>query len=135
MEIPISNGELIDKISILQIKLHNIKDSHKKVNITKELCLLQAKADSLFQNKELPLPFETSLLTQKLYVQLKYINEKLWKVEDSLRECERNKQFDENFIQLARSVYSLNDSRAQIKKQIDKLTSSDLTEEKSYERY
>ena len=122
---PISLGELLDKISILKIKQKNIKDEKKLVLINEELSLLESTLrNSIDENKVL-------LYLSKLLL----INEKLWKIEDDIRDCERKKQFDENFIKLARSVYINNDKRSEIKLEINNYFGSTLIEVKSYEKY
>tara|TARA_Y100000590_G_scaffold466082_1_gene640311 strand:- start:1223 stop:1606 length:384 start_codon:yes stop_codon:yes gene_type:complete len=122
---PISLGELIDKISILQIKHEKINDLKKKKIIANELQLLQ---DILHNNidKELYESFLNKLIT---------INKKLWSIEDDLRMHEKNKKFDDNFVELARSVYYSNDERAKIKLEINNKFGSKIIEVKSYEKY
>ena len=123
---PMSVGELLDKLTILEIKAEKIKDLGKLKNINYELKLLQQTW------------LETGLShdkTEALKDDLKIVNLKLWKIEDDIRIKEKNRQFDEEFIQLARSVYYQNDDRAQVKKAINILTGSDLVEEKSYQSY
>ena len=119
MEIEVSNGEIVDKYTILLIKAEMIKDEDKLVNVKKELSHLAdvvLKLNIKKENKE----------------QLIKVNLSLWMVEDELRECESAKRFDDYFITLARQVYILNDERAVIKKQINIETNSNLIEEKSY---
>lgn len=125
MKIEVSNGEVIDKITILQLKRKNIQDSEKLLNIERELEILLTSANALL----------ISPAVQSQYLALLEVNSTLWQVEDSLREKERAKQFDEDFIQLARDVYYTNDKRAAIKKEINLITNSELVEEKSYEQY
>ena len=127
MKIEVSNGELLDKISILELKLLKIEDKEKLVNIQKEFDTLNPLAKELFEN------FGGQL--QNHYLELARINGLLWDIEDWIRDCEREKRFDEEFIQLARSVYVTNDQRSEIKKLINKATNSDLVEEKSYKDY
>ena len=122
---PISLGELIDKISILIIKEKNIKDNEKLFLIKNELKLLN---DAMA--KVVPLENIKNYLDQ-----LVEINSQLWKIEDNIRECERKKNFDENFIKLARSVYITNDKRADIKLEINKEFGSKIVEVKSYNKY
>lgn len=117
INIPISIGELFDKISILEIKTIRVEDDLKLNNITKELQMLSSIAPEC---------------DTKLYMKLKTTNEQLWDVEEKLRQKERNNEFDADFIQLARSVYILNDQRAGIKYMINKFYNSELIEEKSY---
>lgn len=115
--IPVSIGELIDKISILQIKLSKIKNTNKLNNINKELKLLL----NLHKNIE-----------KKIFDKLYLINSQLWDIEEKIRDMENKNQFDDIFIQTARSVYLLNDERAKVKKEINTKYSSELFEEKSY---
>ena len=127
MKIEVSNGELLDKISILELKLLKIEDKEKLVNIQKEFDTLNPLAKELFEN------FGGQL--QNHYLELARINGLLWDIEDWIRDCEREKRFDEEFIQLARSVYVTNDQRSEVKKLINITTGSDLVEEKSYKDY
>ena len=122
----ISVGELLDKISILEIKQNNLKDEEKLKIVTKELSSLKETL-----NKDVKFTDEI----QSLYNDLKKINAKLWDIEDGKRDCERRKEFGEEFIQLARSVYIENDNRAKIKNNINKLSGSNISEVKSYEKY
>ena len=122
---PISLGELLDKISILVIKDKNITDTEKKQHIKKELLSLHDTLDKIISRDEV-----------KQYIEsLISINTKLWNIEDDIRDCERNKQFDQKFIDLARSVYFTNDKRSQIKLKINQKFGSELVEVKSYEKY
>ena len=123
MKIEISNGELLDKLSILEIKLYKITDTAKLANIRSEFELLKPFGDQLIP------------LVGDLYKDLISINSKLWEIEDTIRNLERNQQFGEEFIQTARKVYHENDERARIKKEINLLTHSGLVEEKSYSAY
>ena len=122
----ISVGELLDKISILEIKQNNLKDEEKLKIVTKELSSLKETL-----NKDVKFTDEI----KSLYNDLKNINSKLWDIEDGKRDCERRKEFGEEFIQLARSVYIENDNRAKIKNNINKLSGSNISEVKSYEKY
>ena len=122
----ISVGELLDKISILEIKQKNIKDEQKIKIISKEL-------ESL--NYSLKKDVRITDEIQSLYEDLKKINIKLWNIEDGKRDCERNGDFGEKFIQLARSVYIENDQRAKIKNKINKISGSNISEVKSYDQY
>jgi hypothetical protein len=124
--IPVSWGELIDKITILEIKYERLRASDALKNVQRELTLLQTE---LTRNEII------SSMTLELKMQLKKINESLWEIEDSIRDRERSKCFDESFIQLARSVYINNDERARIKKEINTITRSALIEEKGYTSY
>jgi chaperonin cofactor prefoldin len=126
LHVPVSVGEVLDKITILQIKLAHISDAEKRVNVQNEL-------DAL-----LPLVAGDSFITgqtQTLIAELKSVNEALWEIEDDIREQEAAKNFGEEFIRLARAVYVTNDKRAAIKKKINLATGSALIEEKSYESY
>ena len=122
---PISLGELVDKISILMIKKKNISDSIKLEHVAKELEFLQKTLKKYISEDKI----------NKFIEELVNINSKLWKIEDDIRECERNKLFDQTFIDLARSVYFTNDKRAKIKNDINKNFGSELVEVKSYEEY
>ena len=127
MKIEVSNGELLDKISILELKMLKIEDEDKLVNIKKEFETLNPLCVKLFEK------FGGQL--QNHYLELARINGLLWDVEDWIRDCEREKRFDEEFIQLARSVYVTNDQRSEVKKLINVMTNSGLVEEKSYKDY
>ena len=127
MKVEVSNGELLDKLSILELKLNNIKDNKKIINIKNEYVGLRPLCDDLFNN------YGEELIS--LYSKLSEINAELWQIEDDIRECERNKVFNEEFIRLARAVYFTNDKRSDIKKSINLLTDSGFVEEKSYEDY
>lgn len=120
----ISVGELIDKISILEIKLEKISDPEKNKNIQIELDLLESYYKKI-KNNEL----------DEIKDKLKNTNLKLWNIEDEIRACERNKDFGDNFIKLARSVYITNDQRFELKNSINELFSSEIKEVKSYESY
>ena len=120
----ISVGELVDKITILEIKLDKIKNTDKLKNIKNELNILQKYFDEIQNNNLIGLKSN-----------LKDTNLKLWQIEDDIRVCEKNNKFDEDFIQLARSVYITNDKRFEIKNSINQLFSSEIKEVKSYESY
>lgn len=122
-KIPISNGELIDKITILEIKKEKINDKKKLIYIEKELLYLNKYLEDLKKLK----PKLIELINN-----LKIINEKLWNIEDNIRRKEKLKEFDNEFIEIARSVYKENDKRSKIKLEINNLTNSDLKEIKSY---
>ena len=119
----ISAGELLDKISILEIKLDNIKDKEKLVEINKEYKSLEETRKSNIEITE---------NLQKLINQLSEINLKLWNIEEEKRICEKNEDFGNNFIKLSRNVYKNNDKRAKIKSDINKLLGSNIKEVKSY---
>ena len=123
---PVSWGELLDKITILQIKSERMTDATKLVNVRKELTEL---TQTVAQTTTL------SLAVESLVKDLKQINEKLWVIEDDIRECERQKDFGAKFIELARGVYFTNDERARLKKEINTAMGSALVEEKSYAAY
>ena len=127
MQVEISNGELIDKITILEIKLIEIEDKDKLINIQKEFDILNPLVEELFEKYDGQL--------QNHYLELAKINGELWDIEDWIRDCEREKRFDKEFVELARSVYITNDKRCEVKKLINILTSSGLVEEKSYKEY
>jgi hypothetical protein len=122
----ISLGELIDKITILTIKTERISDSEKLKNITVELELLQQLFNEYIGNRA---------DIAQLMKELKITNEKLWDIEDMIRGKERIKEFNDEFIQLARSVYITNDKRCSLKRTIDTILGSEILEEKSYEAY
>ena len=125
MNIEVSHGEIVDKLTILQIKKKNIFDPEKLVNINKEY-------DYLISIVENDLGIST---TSSEYLELLSINEELWVIEDDIRDKERKKEFDDEFIKLARAVYYTNDVRAEIKKEINLKYSSGFVEEKSYQSY
>ena len=127
MKAEISNGELIDKITILEIKLIEIEDKDKLINIQKEFDILNPLVEELFEKYDGQL--------QNHYLELAKINGELWDIEDWIRDCEREKRFDKEFVELARSVYITNDKRCEVKKLINLMTSSGLVEEKSYKEY
>ena len=127
MKVEVSNGELLDKLSILELKLKNIKDDKKLINIKNEHGGLSPLCNNLFNN------YGNEL--RSLYAKLSEINAELWKIEDDIRECERNKDFGDEFVLLARAVYFTNDKRSDVKKSINLLTESGFVEEKSYEDY
>ena len=127
MKAEISNGELINKITILEIKLIEIEDKDKLINIQKEFDILNPLVEELFEKYDGQL--------QNHYLELAKINGELWDIEDWIRDCEREKRFDKEFVELARSVYITNDKRCEVKKLINILTSSGLVEEKSYKEY
>ena len=126
IKIPVSIGEIVDKITILEIKSERIHDAEKLKHIKSELDMLNLACN------------EAGLLLENInkeYVELKKINERLWDIEDWIRDKERLGNFDKEFIELARSVYFTNDERDRIKKEINLKLGSDLVEEKSYSDY
>jgi len=122
---PVSLGELVDKISILHIKNINIKDDEKLKLIREELELLNNTLNDHIKRDDI----------QKYLELLIEINSKLWVIEDDIRDCERNENFDQKFIDLARSVYFTNDKRSEVKLDINKKFGSTIIEVKSYEEY
>ena len=126
IKIPVSVGELVDKITILEIKKKIIKDKMKLKNIKNEL---------EFLNDILKKKVKLDNLIKKEISSLKKINMKLWVIEDGKRNCEKNKNFGKKFLLLARNVYIYNDKRAKIKLNINMLTGSKIIEEKSYNKY
>lgn len=127
MKIEVSNGEILDKITILVIKSKMITDPVKLKNINNELDELKSFLDVV--------GYESNVTVNFLVKELQSINEKLWVIEDKLRDKEKLKEFDDEFIQLARGVYFTNDERARIKKNLNEVTNSKLVEEKSYQKY
>ena len=127
-QIPISWGELIDKITILQIKLENLTSHDALNNVARELKQLQ----SIFLKH---CPKTINLKQFEFELELKRKNQQLWDIEDKIREKEKYKSFDDEFIQLARSVYITNDERSRIKRSINETFGSELVEEKSYSDY
>ena len=126
IKVELAYGELLDKITILQIKSERITDAEKVANVNKELNLLNDlwAADA-----------KSSADISGEFKALKEINEKIWDIEDGIRDKERDKEFDDKFIELARSVYFSNDKRAEIKRAINMKLGSELIEEKSYSDY
>lgn len=124
--IPISWGELFDKITILQIKLENLHDKNALNNVRIE----HNQLIKIFENE-----FLNNTIANQLLTDLKQINQKLWKIEDKIRDMERSKTFNEEFIKLARKVYFTNDERSHIKRNINETFGSELIEEKSYADY
>jgi hypothetical protein len=123
IEVPVSPGELIDKITILKIKSERIKDPEKLDHVRTELAMLEdSQSDSLVNSEELT----------KLMTDLKKVNEALWQVEDELRRCESREDFGPGFIELARSVFRHNDTRSALKGKINQLLNSPIAEQKEY---
>jgi Family of unknown function (DUF6165) len=121
--VPISVGELLDKIAILELKERAIADPAKRANVLRERAALDAvRRREVASSPEL----------EALYGELQGVNRELWEIEDSLRDHERGGSFDDRFVALARRVYQLNDRRALVKRRINDLTGSDIVEEKSY---
>ena len=126
IRIEVAPGEIIDKLTILEIKRARIGDDTKRANVAHEWDVLTRDLDAVVK----PTPELEALRTK-----LKEINEKLWVIEDDIRDCERAKDFGETFIALARAVYFTNDERALVKRQINELLGSSIMEEKSYAAY
>ena len=124
--VPVSWGEIIDKITILEIKAERLADAAKLANVNTELAELAAVREREF-------PGHAGLA--KLAAELKAINEELWVIEDDIRDCERAKEFGAKFVALARAVYVTNDRRAAVKRKVNELLGSALVEEKSYAPY
>ena len=123
MKIEVSNGEIADKLTIIELKLERISDPEKLKNLRKEHAILD-EALAAFMKKNDP-----------LYIELFRVNTALWEIEDRIRDLERTKDFGPEFIETARSVYFINDERSEIKRKINLMTGSGLIEEKSYEKY
>lgn len=123
MKIEVSNGEIIDKLTIIQIKLERIKDEGKLKNLRKEYKELFRASSSIIGTSD------------PLYIDLYQVNSELWDIEDHIRDLERQKDFGADFISTARAVYVKNDRRADLKREINLKTASGLIEEKSYEKY
>ncbi len=122
----ISPGELLDKISILEIKIEKVKDKNSLEEIKKEYKILKEIQTS---------SIEITGKIKDLFQSVKNVNIKLWNIEDKLRICEKNKDFDKNFIELARGVYFANDERAELKSKINKILKSNIIEIKQYDNY
>lgn len=125
MKIEVSNGDILDKMSILVIKFMRISDADKIKNVRSEMISIMTVFTNLVRNDACAVE----------YIDLLYVNSKLWEIEDEIRVLEKSKDFGERFVELARSVYIMNDERARIKKRINKITNSDIVEEKSYSDY
>jgi hypothetical protein len=126
VEIAVSYGELFDKISILEIKRSNVVNPDQRVNIENELEVLnRARATAIPDHVDV----------NDLMTGLSDVNARLWDVEDELRDCERRNEFGATFVELARSVYRLNDRRADLKRELNQRLGSELTEEKLYNKY
>lgn len=123
MKLEVSNGEIADKLTIIEIKLQKIKDPAKLVNLQAEYEVVNQALSTIMEK------------SHPLYRQLFDINNQLWVIEDHIRDLERAKEFGDDFIQTARSVYFINDDRSDVKRKINEITGSNLFEEKSYEEY
>ena len=126
IQVPVSPGEVLDKITILEIKSERMSDPEKLANVRIELELLQDTWGAAIKVDE---------VIRNLHAELKEINEALWEIEDDIRDKERAKQFDEEFIELARAVYITNDQRSEVKKKLNLHLGSEIVEEKSYQDY
>jgi len=126
IKVPVSPGEVLDKITILEIKSERMSDPEKVSNVRRELELLQQTWGETIRDTE---------EIQKLHAQLKEINEALWEIEDDIRDKERAREFDDRFIELARAVYVTNDQRSEVKKALNLHLGSEIVEEKSYQDY
>jgi hypothetical protein len=127
MKIEVSNGEIVDKMTILELKLDKIKNITQLKNIEKEWAVLNDCVMTLYQI------YGDSNLYNEID-KLSEINSQLWDIEDWIRDCEKEQRFDKEFVELARSVYKLNDQRSEVKRQINILTKSNFVEEKSYSK-
>lgn len=123
MKLEVSNGEIADKLTIIEIKLNKITDPLKLTNLQNEYEVVNKAMSSIMES------------SHPLYRQLYEINSRLWVIEDHIRDLERTRDFGEDFIQTARSVYFINDERSEVKRKINEITGSKLFEEKSYEEY
>jgi len=126
IKVPVSPGEVLDKITILEIKSERMSDPEKVANVRVELSLLQETWREFIRDDE---------VIRDLHGQLKEVNEALWDIEDDIRDKERAKEFDEPFIELARAVYVTNDRRSRVKKELNLYLGSEIIEEKSYQDY
>lgn len=124
--VPISPGELLDKITILRIKSARVRDAGKLANVQRELSLLE-------QTRQKILPGDAGLAAEE--AELERVNAVLWDIEDRIREHESQQRFDAGFVELARAVYFRNDERAAIKQRINRRLNSSIVEEKSYQPY
>lgn len=126
IQVPVSTGELVDKVTILEIKSERIADPVKLANVRRELAGLSAILDPMLSGHADLAPLKSALRS---------INETLWQIEDDIRDCERAKDFGPKFVELARAVYRTNDRRAAAKRKVDELLGSEIVEEKSYRDY
>ena len=123
MKIEVSNGEIADKLTIIEIKLKHIQDTAKRKNLQNEYEVLDEAVKKIIDKNH------------EYYQELLKINQELWDIEDTIRDLERDKNFGEKFTETARAVYFTNDRRSEVKRQINELTGSNLVEEKSYQKY
>ncbi|MEZ5443632.1 MAG: DUF6165 family protein [Lysobacterales bacterium] len=126
ISVPVSFGELLDKMSILEIKLERIADPAKRANVARELDALRVTWSHAPESQQ---------DIAEVLAQLKGVNEQLWEIEDEIRDLEREQRFDARFVELARSVYITNDERARLKRVLNEALGSALVEEKSYASY
>ena len=126
IQVPVSPGEVLDKITILEIKSERMDDPDKLANVRRELELLQGTWQQTVDDDE---------TISRIHAELKSINEALWEIEDDIRDKERAREFDNRFVELARSVYVTNDQRANAKKELNIYLGSEIVEEKSYQDY
>lgn len=131
IEIPVSFGELVDKLTILELKFNYIKDKVKSIHIKHELQLLKKLYKKYYDTVDLPIKTTIHDLKDKLYK----INSDIWKLEDNIRNKEKLQEFDDDFISYARSIYKVNDKRALLKRKLNNLVNSEIIEEKSYQEY
>lgn len=123
MKIEVSNGEIADKLTIIEIKLKHIQEESKRKNLQNEYDVLDEAVKKIIDKNH------------KYYQELLKINQELWDIEDTIRDLERDKNFGKKFVETARAVYFTNDRRSEVKRQINELTGSNLIEEKSYQKY
>lgn len=126
IHVPVSPGEVLDKITILEIKSERIDDPEKVANVKRELELLQTTWQQSVNVDD---------TVKRIHAEMKAINEELWEIEDDIRDKEKAREFDEVFIKLARAVYVTNDKRANAKKDLNLYLGSEIVEEKSYQDY
>jgi len=132
MKVEVSNGELLDKLTILEIKLNRIMDDAKLKNIRNEAEMLMEVAVKIPELNDIMVNVSEVPPESSVHSRLFHVNLALWEIEDKLRGKEKDQQFDEEFVELARSVYILNDERAELKRAVNLMTKSLLMEEKSY---
>jgi len=126
IQVPVSPGEVLDKITILEIKSERITDPDKLANVVHELELLRSAWTQMVTEDE---------TVQSIHEELKAINEVLWEIEDDIRNKELAKEFDQRFIELARSVYVTNDQRSGVKRKLNAYLGAEIVEEKNYQDY
>ena len=131
IKIPVSFGELVDKLTILELKVLYIKDNSKSAHVEHELKLLKKLYKESYDKGDLPIKNHIHKLKGKLYK----INSDIWKLEDNIRKKEKLQEFDGHFIFYARNIYKVNDKRAHLKRQLNNLVNSEIIEEKFYQEY